>query len=67
LETESEINKKIMDITLKIQETHPELSNFLNEMPVTIPDEKKPHITISILKDYYDSLCNLLKKANEHS
>jgi len=56
-----------MDITLKIQETHPELSNFLNEMPVTIPDEKKPHITISILKDYYDSLCNLLKKANEHS
>ena len=64
METEKELNAKILAITMQIQEKHPELSKFLDEMPVTIPDENRPEINIKILKKYYNSLSNLLK---EHS
>jgi len=39
---------------------HPELMKFLNEMPVTIPNEENPKITIESLETYYDSLVTLL-------
>jgi len=64
METEKELNAKILAITLLIQKSHPELSKFLNEMPVTIPDEKKPDISAETLREYYESLTALLKKYN---
>ena len=45
-----------------IQENYPELSKYLNEMPVTIPDESTPEINGMILKQYYESLTDLLRK-----
>ncbi|MEO8147728.1 MAG: hypothetical protein ABI723_08840, partial [Bacteroidia bacterium] len=60
METEKEINTRIMAITMQIQEKHAELSKFLDEMPVTIPNENHPRINIEILKDYYESLKNIL-------
>jgi len=36
----------------------------LIEMPITIPDEKKPKNNLKILKDYYDSLNHFLEKSN---
>lgn len=62
METEKEINAKIMALTVQIQEKNPELSKFLDEMPVTIPDEEHPEINIKILQKYYESLNNILKK-----
>ncbi|MEP6712978.1 MAG: cupin domain-containing protein [Ferruginibacter sp.] len=61
METEHELNDKIMSITMQIQEKYPELLKYLNEMPVTIPDENKPEINTSVLKNYYESLKNILK------
>ena len=43
-----------------------ELSKFLDEMPVTIPDEENSEINIKILQKYYESLNNILKKMDEH-
>jgi len=63
METEKELNAKILEKTSEILESHPELMEFLNEMPVTIPNEDKPEINIKILKDYYNSLDNIL---NDH-
>ena len=63
MKTEKELNAKIISLTLKIQEKHPELSKFLEEMPVTIPSESNPEINIKILKEYIESLKNLLKKS----
>ncbi len=54
------INSKILSTTILIQERYPELIKFLNEMPVTIPDEQNPEITIKTLKEYHDSLETLL-------
>ena len=40
METEKELNSKILDITMKIRENYPELSKYLDEMPETIPNEE---------------------------
>ena len=58
--SEKEINEKIMTITMKIQKDYPELSKYLNELPVTIPIESDPEINTRVLTDYYESLVKLL-------
>ena len=60
METEKELNAKIIDVTMQIQKEFPELSKYLNEMPITIPTDKNPEISPSILKIYYESLLRLL-------
>jgi len=42
METEEQINAKIMKVTMVIQENYPELSKYLNEMPITIPIDSRP-------------------------
>ncbi|MFE3867232.1 hypothetical protein ACFX5E_03975 [Flavobacterium sp. LS2P90] len=62
MKTEKEIEEAILKITMKINTEYPELSKYLEEMPVTIPDIKNPEINIKILQDYYNSLDSILKK-----
>lgn len=61
METEEEINAKILKITMIIQENYPELSKYLNEMPVTIPIDKNPKVNVKNLEKYYDSLVELFR------
>ena len=49
-------------MTLKIQNEYPELSKYLIEIPVTIPDIINPEINSRTLKDYYESLNSILKE-----
>jgi len=58
--SEKQINEKILAITMKIQGKYPELSNYLNELPVTIPIENDPEINTKVLNDYYESLVKLI-------
>ena len=69
MKTEEQWNKAILDMTLKISAEFPELSKYISEMPVTIPDVEDPQINIKNLKEYYNSLETLLKKYtnNHHS
>lgn len=62
METEKELNDKILKITMLIKDKHPELSKYIEEMSVTIPDEKNPNVTLKNLKSYYDSLCTVMAK-----
>jgi hypothetical protein len=62
MKTEKELNDAILEITMKIRNYYPELSKYLTEMPVTIPDISNPEINIKTLTDYYESLENMLKK-----
>lgn len=67
MKTEEEINTKIMRITMVIQENYPELSKFLNEMPITVPIDNNPEINVKNLEKYYESLINLFRKyVGEH-
>ena len=56
MQTIEEINQKILLRTLNIGANYPELSKYIEEMPVTIPDLENPQITLQNLKEYYHSL-----------
>jgi hypothetical protein len=62
MKTEKELNDDILKITMTIKESFPELSKYIEEMPITIPNNSNPQINLKSLKDYYDSLDNLMKK-----
>ncbi|MDO8898003.1 MAG: hypothetical protein Q7V19_10165 [Bacteroidales bacterium] len=61
-ELEKDLNSKILEITLTIHEQYPELSKFIEEMPVTVPNEEDPDINLNVLKTYYESLSLMLQK-----
>ena len=56
MKTEAQLNDDILKITLMIREKYPELSKYVSEMSITIPDVKSHEINAKILTDYYDSL-----------
>jgi hypothetical protein len=53
-------NAKILKTTMKIQEEYPELSKYLEEMPLTIPSNTNPEISEDFLKTYHESLVEVL-------
>lgn len=55
------INVNILQITMEIMEKYPELSEYLTEMPITVPNEESPLINSETLSDYLQSLEYLLK------
>ena len=61
MDTEEEINRKIMKITMAISDNYPELSKYLNEMPITIPVDNNPQINIQNLTRYYETLVTLFR------
>ena len=66
-DAETDLNSKILKITMTIMDQYPELSKYLEEMPVTIPNKKNPDITLNNLKTYYESLSLMLNKyKSEH-
>lgn len=68
MKTEKDLNEDILNLTMKINKMFPELSEYILEMPVTVPNSTNPEINYKILKDYFDSLDALLKKyAPNHS
>lgn len=50
MEQETEINLKIIKIITVIQENYPELSKYIEEMPVDNLGESNPEINIKIFK-----------------
>ena len=61
MKTEKELNDDILKITMMIQSKFPELSKYVAEFPITIPNEANPEINTKVLKEYYDSLEIMLK------
>lgn len=62
MKTENEINKDIIETTMVIVEKFPELSKYIDEIPVTIPNTNEPEINETNLEDYQSSLDVLLNK-----
>ena len=61
MKNEKELNNDILDITMKIESTYPELSKFIIEMPIRA-STPGTEVDIKSLEDYYASLLALLKK-----
>ena len=60
MKSEKELNSDILRISMTILEKYPELSEYVTEMPVTVPSENSSEITLYHLKSYYESLNSLL-------
>lgn len=52
---------EISQLTKTIETNYPEIYQFLDENPITIPSESNPSIDKKILQDYLDSFKQLLK------
>lgn len=59
---EKDLNEKILTLTLLIKNRYPELSKYIEEMPVTVPNKGDSSITSIDLHNYYESLNTLLRK-----
>ncbi len=56
MQSQEDLNIKIMELLSLIQEKHPELTPYIGEMPITVPSDSSPEVNSQILQDYYDSL-----------
>jgi 3'-phosphoadenosine 5'-phosphosulfate sulfotransferase (PAPS reductase)/FAD synthetase len=64
---QNDLNETIFLITVKIQEEFPELIKYLDEIPGNFQFNTKMGVNNKALKDYLDSLNNLLETyAKEH-
>ncbi len=57
-----QLTKEINELTLRIEQDYPELYQYLDENPITIPDCKTPEISVSSFVEYLDSLKSLLER-----
>jgi len=53
--------KEINEITLKMEQEYPELYQYLDENPITIPDLKHPHLDTKVFVEYLEALKILLQ------
>jgi hypothetical protein len=61
MKTEKQLNADILNITLKIADTFPELSKFIAETPVQKAERVEIGVSLNSLNDYYDSLETLFQ------
>ena len=59
---EKELNARILEVTMKIRYHYPELSKYLDEVPVTIPEGNDRGITLNHLREYYESLSSIMNQ-----
>jgi hypothetical protein len=67
MESQNDLNDNIRLTTLKIQEEYPELIKYMNEVPRNFLSNVEKGINNKELKDYLDSLNDILETyAKEH-
>ncbi|MFT5215585.1 MAG: hypothetical protein ACI83H_000701 [Glaciecola sp.] len=67
MESQNDLNDNIRLTTLKIQEEYPELIKYMNEVPRKFLSNVEKGINNKELKDYLDSLNDILETyAKEH-
>ena len=67
MKTEQELNSAILEITQTILNKYPELTKYIEEMPVTIPNTDQPEINNKHLENYYNSLVALVNGYNNNN
>lgn len=62
MKKEQELSQAILNMTMFIKSRYPELTKYLNEMPIKIVYSPGSEYSRSALKDYYSSLEALLER-----
>ena len=58
----NKILSEITEINKEIEANHPELLSFLDENPITLPNELHPQVDDSALQLYLDTLKDILER-----
>lgn len=66
METISQVNAEILAIIGNIHANYSELANFLKEMPTSFSNNASNEVTLDQLKEYRDSLNELLSNYINH-
>ncbi|MEO9804956.1 MAG: hypothetical protein ABJF04_16990 [Reichenbachiella sp.] len=61
-----ELKQEINSLTLKMKQEYPELYAYLDENPITLPNNQNPDLGVSTYSEYLDSLKQLLKRHFEN-
>lgn len=56
MKTKTELEKKIVDITMKIHEEFPELVKYISEIPENLSGKESRQMSTKSFKEYYNSL-----------
>lgn len=56
-----QITKDISELTARIEQDYPELYQYLDENPITLPTMKHPVMDVKVMSEYLESLKNLLE------
>jgi hypothetical protein len=67
MKSQNNLNDKIRLTTIKIQEEHPELIEYINEIPSTFLYKTEKKVNNKALKEYLDSLNEILKKYSKNT
>jgi len=62
MKTVKKLLTEISDLIVEIETYYPDLYQYLDENPITIPNMEHPKIDAQELNDYLESLRDLLKK-----
>jgi hypothetical protein len=62
MKTKTELENSIISVTTKINQKFPELTKYINEMPVNISENNQEEINTKNLNEYHNSLVELLEK-----
>lgn len=67
MELSQKILSEITQITRDIEDNYPELQKYLDERPMTLPDENNPNAKMDnkVLEEYLISLKEMVKKYKE--
>ncbi|MBC3846430.1 hypothetical protein H8K90_08565 [Winogradskyella echinorum] len=67
MKSQNNLNDKIRLTTIKIQEEHPELIEYINEIPSTFLCTTEKKVSNKALKGYLDSLDQIFKKYSKNT
>ncbi|WP_142784505.1 hypothetical protein [Changchengzhania lutea] len=62
MSSSSKILSEIFRLKLEIATRYPELMKYLDEEPITIPNQAKPKVDDASLNEYLHTLKNLIEK-----
>jgi hypothetical protein len=62
MNNELQLNEKIIAITARIREQHPELAPYMAVVPVAVSEEDQPGINLVNLQLHYQKLQSMLRK-----
>ena len=62
MKTFEKLSRELRELTDTIQEPHPELVKYMDELPISVPAEKGRKKDLELLEEYRDSLRSILSR-----